>query len=384
MIDYMEYMIRLFYENTKWNKDNLYSFLCESSKNILDFYVPKGFKLNISSSPSENFALSYQLSLSPILNGSIAYLVSSNTFNGLKNSYNIPIDKMTETYCQIQEFKDIKKDKNNLFSLKYNNFLFYGKMYLPELLLEALYTKRISFTKQFILLYFNDPKKTNGSSLAVQFQHNLGKWSSEYTYNTDNSIFGLRGLWNFGDVPKKLSIDGKQNEDFFSMSNNGQLSIGTELYYGILHKTGGLSVGLRFTTLPSYLKNPLTMTLTLNPIVGLISAAYAIKAEDLSLSSRFNFNMFSYESNLDIGFELWRRSKLPESSISEIPLFSGPFVFIRPKTNVIKLSTGSKKNLKILWECRYKSFLCSFGAVFDLNSPLSLLKSFGLEFQCFP
>ncbi|KAG4306585.1 hypothetical protein PORY_000573 [Pneumocystis oryctolagi] len=383
MIDYMEYILHLFYENTVWNKDNLYSFLCQNSRNILDFHVPKGLKLNVSSSPSDNFALSYCLSLSPILNGSIAYLATSCPLNGPKNSRTIPIHRMSEVYHQIQEFRWPRKRWNQTLFSQQKDFLLYGRMYLPELLLEGLYAKRLSPTKQFILLFFNDPKKSDGSTLAAQFQHDVGKWSTEYTFNTNEATFGFRGLWNFGEVPKKILVDGKQNEELASMSNNGQLSIGAELYYGILHKTGGsVSTGLRFTTLPSYLGNPLTMTLTLNPVMGHISAAYSIKAgDDFSLSSRFNFNMFSYESSLDVGFELWRRSYLSQLSLPQIS--SDLFVPIYPRTNIIKLSTGSKKDLKVLWEWRYKSLLCSFGAIFDLNSPLSLLKSLGIEFQYF-
>ncbi|KAG5513689.1 hypothetical protein PMAC_000727 [Pneumocystis sp. 'macacae'] len=382
MIDYMEYILRLFYENTGWNSDNLYSFLCQSSKNILDFYVPKGVRLNVASSPSNNFALSYRLSLSPALNGSIAYLATSCPLEGPRNSGTISMNRVTEVYPQVQEFSTQKKIWSQTFPSKQKDFLFYGRMYLPELLLEGLYAKKLSHTKQFILLCFNDPKKNDGSTLAAQFQHNTGKWSTEYTFNTFEMMFGFRGLWNFGDVPRKTLMNGKQSEELTSMSNNGQLSIGTELYYGMLHKTGGLSTALRFTTLPSYLKNPLTMTLTLNPVMGHVSAAYSIKAtDDFSLSTRFNFNIFSYESSLDIGFELWRRSQLSELSFPKIP--SNLLVPMYPRTNIIKLSTGSKKNVRVLWEWRYKSFLCSFGAIFDFNSPLSLLKSFGLEFQYF-
>ncbi|QSL64862.1 hypothetical protein MERGE_002166 [Pneumocystis wakefieldiae] len=384
MIEFKEYIVGLFFENTCWNSDNLYSFLCQSSNNILDFHVSKGLNFNISSSPSDHFTLSYYLSLLPGLNGSIAYIFSSPPLYGPKNSHTISINKISQVYHQVQEFKDLKKTQSQTFNPKHKDYLFYGRMYFPDLLLEGLYARKISPTKQFIISYFNNPQRNDGMSLTAQFQHNTSKWSTEYTYSTDDAMFGFRGLWNFGEVPKKISINEKQNDDSASLSNNGQLSIGTEVYYGIFHKIGGLSTALRFTTLPSYVKNPLTMTLTLNPVMGHISAAYSIKAgNDFSLSSRFNFNIFSYESTLDLGFELWRRSQLPESSFSQIPLSSDLAVPLAPRTSIIKLSTGSRKNIRVLWEWRYKGLLCSFGAIFDLNSHLSILKSFGFEFQCF-
>ncbi len=68
-----------------------------------------------------------------------------------------------------------------------------------------------------------------------------------------------------------------------------------------------MSTGLRFSTLPTHPGFPYTMTLTLNPLMGNLSSTYSVLAgRGLALSSRFDFNVFSYESGLVVGAEVWR------------------------------------------------------------------------------
>lgn len=93
------------------------------------------------------------------------------------------MNRMAEVYHQVQEFSGQKKTWNQIYPSKQRgmdyllgikgcntvDFLFYGRMYLPELLLEGLYAKKLSPTKQFILLCFNDPKKNDGSTVSLRF-----------------------------------------------------------------------------------------------------------------------------------------------------------------------------------------------------------------------
>jgi distribution and morphology protein 10 len=87
-----------------------------------------------------------------------------------------------------------------------------------------------------------------------------------------------------------------------------------------------VSTGIRFTTLPDAsppsvspdsmavsapavpAQTPTTLTATFNPMMGHISAAYAARASrDLALCSRFDFNIYSYESEWAMGAEWWLR-----------------------------------------------------------------------------
>ncbi|KAI3401811.1 hypothetical protein diail_8189 [Diaporthe ilicicola] len=87
---------------------------------------------------------------------------------------------------------------------------------------------------------------------------------------------------------------------------NGRFSVGGEIYYGLLNKSGGLSLGGRFQTLPTHAGTPLTAALTFN-LLGHFSATYAVMAgRGCTLASQFGFNVYSYESDWAVGVELWR------------------------------------------------------------------------------
>ena len=106
-----------------------------------------------------------------------------------------------------------------------------------------------------------------------------------------------------------------------------------------------VSTGVRFSTLPdatppSYqipapsssalalstisknppTQSPTTITALFNPMLGHLSGAYSARvSDDLSLSSRFDFNVYSYDSEWTMGAEYWLRrdSSLEGSSSSD-------------------------------------------------------------------
>jgi len=90
-----------------------------------------------------------------------------------------------------------------------------------------------------------------------------------------------------------------------------------------------VSTGIRFTTLPDATppsaelpssdspqasltyQPPTTVTCLFNPMLGHISTAYTAKiSRDLALSTRFDFNVYSFESEWTMGAEYWVRHKL--------------------------------------------------------------------------
>lgn len=89
-----------------------------------------------------------------------------------------------------------------------------------------------------------------------------------------------------------------------------------------------VSAGVRFTTVPdfpinqspsaskqAYSQPPTTITATITPITGHISAAYAAKvSRDLALCSRFTFNVNSFESEWTMGGEWWMRRRKAAAS----------------------------------------------------------------------
>ncbi|KAK0544983.1 Mitochondrial distribution and morphology protein 10 [Tilletia horrida] len=105
----------------------------------------------------------------------------------------------------------------------------------------------------------------------------------------------------------------------------GRFSAGAELFFSAVEKSAGLSTGIRFMTLPEPSlqagenedlssdgrvpsQPPTIITATLNPMLGHLSTAYAARmSRNAVVGSRFDFNVYSYESEFTIGAEYWLR-----------------------------------------------------------------------------
>ena len=293
--------------------------------------------------------------------------------------------------------------------------MLYGRLYLPRSTLEALYLRRISPTRQLKVSYVSDSSLPHGGNILALLQTDVGRYSTECLYSTDSALFGVRGLYNFGAFP---SIDPSSKPATYTSETggtssghslgdgsirldarppHGQFSAGAELYYGALNASGGLSTGFRFSTLPAHTGFPYTMTLTLNPLMGNLSSTYAVKAgENVALCSRFDFNVYSYESELQMGCEIWR---LKRAGLSKFPkeqegtrdighlasLDKSVSSQQRPAeddvTGVLKARVDQNWNVGVLWEGRIKELLFSIGAGFDLRKRDQIFRAIGLEVQ---
>lgn len=285
--------------------------------------------------------------------------------------------------------------------------LLYGRLYLPTSTLEALYLRRLSPTRLLRLSCVSDSALPNGGSVLAQVQNDYGKYSTEYLYSTDSALLGIRGLYNFGLDPRSIpliSSDVAAPAHEPTDSEAGRISAGAELYFSPLNKSGGVSTGIRFTTLPTHLGFPYTMTLTLNPLMGNIASSYAVKAgQDLALSSSFAFNIYSYESHVQVGLELWRRKSQDTTGLIQAEwarkmIRPGWEKYAadmeeelqrerertRPKDDdevdgVLKLRVDQNWKIGVLWEGRIKDLLVSVGADVDLKRKERVLGSVGLE-----
>ena len=149
-----------------------------------------------------------------------------------------------------------------------------------------------------------------------------------------------------------------------------------------------VSTGLRFTTLPGQ-PNPLTMTLTVAPLMGQISTSYAIKTStDSAFCSRFDFNLYSYESELVVGCELWQRRQNLIANREEAPKPSSTFLsVVEPTksttedsvTSVLKARISSNLDVGFAWEGRFRDVVFSLGATLDLLKAGGPIKKIGCE-----
>ncbi|OOF93093.1 hypothetical protein ASPCADRAFT_209713 [Aspergillus carbonarius ITEM 5010] len=414
MLDFMDYIQLAFAEATNWNRDNSYSSLTATAQSLLDFSTPERLRVHLSSLSTPHFATSYTLGTVGLIDGSVSYLFSTVPLdNSPSKSALIPLRKLSPGYRQVQApiapiedltAESILNDLNNdahQVSIGKKATLFHATLHLPPpTTLNALFVRRISPTMQLSLAVCSTrgpplSKSAPQASLLTQLSHNTGKYSNEYLFSTDNALFGWRGLWNFGPDPR----DGPSSSPRLSL-----LSAGAEAYYSPVSSLIGMSTGLRFSTLPAATDIPssqstspstppstqpnntpistfpYTLTLTLTPLTGSLSTTYSLRASpNLAFSSRFGFNVYSWESEMVAGCELWRKSKrnpdddglewarrkmresvFPSSTMS--PPQPEPLKGEEQENeSVLKIRVDQSWNVRLLWEGRVKELLVSAG-----------------------
>lgn len=257
-------------------------------------------------------------------------------------------------------------------------------------------------------------RNADPSNLMINVQHDVGKWCTEYTWSAEDGMLGVRVLHNFGKLGttsevledslflrKRAGVKRVDEEDAVEGGLKGRMSIGAEVYFSAKERSAGgqtslfsrdnadnfyslVSTGIRFTTLPDAtppsvqlptplgvfptsspspsalpralpLQPPTTITALFNPMLGHMSSAYTARAsKDLSLSSRFDFNVYSFESEWTMGAEWWLRRQPTPSSNEAVDLPSHPsvppihptdvrgVVKARASTNNVSLSTNLK------------------------------------------
>ena len=104
---------------------------------------------------------------------------------------------------------------------------------------------------------------------------------TEFSYNTENHIVGCSTLYRF----------------------NPSIVAGAELYYTESEKSGGLSLGTAFTNIQQNGMKSVT-TLIANPIMGHFESSFGTTiAENIRMATRYDFNMYSFDSDLSLGVE---------------------------------------------------------------------------------
>ncbi|KAL8816344.1 MAG: hypothetical protein Q9223_004627 [Gallowayella weberi] len=393
---------------------------------LLDFPTPLGLRLHISSLSTPQFASSYTLASTGLLSGSLSYLYTSLPLPLLPSATrSLPLPSFTPTsYRQLLPLRppdpawwwEIWQAGRRIDT---RDALLYGRLYLPKSTLEALYLRRLSPTTQVKISAVSDSRLPNGGSVLALLAQDRAKWSAEYMYSTDSALLGVRGLYNFGPdpretgagtvplavqevaamVPDSVEIRGGLRKGNSVAEQVGRFSAGAEVYYGLLNKSGGMSTGVRFTTLPAHAGFPYTMTVTLNPLMGNLSSSYSVKAgELLSLSSRFDFNVYSYESEVVMGMELWKLTEMGGRDEGVIREEKGNVDGIEGKIGMKSIDEEKKKingdvagclkarmdqrgSVGLLWEGRVKELVYSCGASIDLRGGKEMIRGVGLEVQ---
>lgn len=277
------------------------------------------------------FGTSYSIG---IKDGWVSYLYSTLPTDATTSSDRIPLPDLLRSYRSLS---------TNAARHAVGHGLVYGRLYLPQSRLEALLATRVTPEINLtIRAVSQETLRHGGTALALaSWDDPAGRFGLETLASSDGGVLGLRGLWNATNPPAHSSgtdlFTGTaasqpstaipftaaptsssdptaaattnptgNNHNADKERINGRFSVGGEIYYGLLNKSGGLSLGGRFQTLPTHAGTPLTAALTFN-LLGHFSATYAVMAgRGCTLASQFGFNLYSYESEWAVGVELWR------------------------------------------------------------------------------
>lgn len=301
MYTHMELLQRCFFKATNWNEDNIFNNITATSRALLDFPIPNGAKLEVLSRATDYLALSLTLLNHGSINGSLAYLYTSVPLRNATGTKDISLQdaiagfRIIEPYHHVSERgKNPKNDKASMV---------YGRMYFPGSVLEAMLIKKLSKQTQLLIKCINNPNLKRNGTMIMYLQRNTPRFSQEYIYSTNEALFGFRCLYNFGN-------DRPASPPLIPKFDNSVVSMGAEFWYAAMTMSPGLSTAFRYSTRSTSTGKPLTMTISCNPILGHVSSTYNVKTSVAStVCSKYDFNWYSYASNLSIGFELYNFSK---------------------------------------------------------------------------
>ncbi|GAA97091.1 uncharacterized protein L969DRAFT_54047 [Mixia osmundae IAM 14324] len=411
MVPFPSHVLRLYYLQMGWDEHNHYANLTRSSRAILDFAIPAQFGITISKAPLRQFSTSAALT-APSLRGSLAYLFIQPGIDIGQSG----IENLKELG---ERFRVPPLPSRPVMNSGRGEYFLYGKMHLPTNRLDALYLHRLSPTvllmstlvsmppslaSRAIPLPDHDPPPSSVSKVKGQIDTNLvlclqqdrGRWSSEYSYSAADGLVGARFLHNLAisrkhAVPiRPRRIDEDVDSDVSDTALRGRFSLGAEVFFSAQEKSAGVSTGVRFSTLPDEPSQPPTViTATFNPIMGHISAAYGARASpDLALCSKFDFNIYSYDSNVTMGAEWWhrRRRMLRSASTTDKTGFVQSFWRAADQGEVIgclKARASTTSDVALLWESRLHNCLIGFGVKADLTSRARPIKAVGLDLKFF-
>lgn len=303
MYAHMEYLQKCFSKSTSWNEDNIYANVTATSRALLDFQIPSGGKLEITSQATDHLASSMTLLNHNSIHGSLAYLYSSAPLKNTAGTKDISLQDAIAGFRIIEPQLAYGARKTPLKDTAPKPSLLYGRLYFPGSSLEAMIIRRLTALTQLLIKCVNNPHLANNGTMIVYLQENVPRYSREYIYSTTEALFGFRCLYNFG-KPAKPSAT------LIPKFDNSVVSVGAELWYAANSMSPGLSTAFRYSTRSTSTGKPLTMTLSCNPILGHLSSTYNVKTSVSStVCSKYDFNWFSYASNLSIGFELFNFSK---------------------------------------------------------------------------
>lgn len=286
-----------------------YNSLCKESTDILDFpphsshftvwnenkicnnlwkYIKIGAPFRISHGFIACNALPNTLSIIDSSGG--AARISMDGIDDTKNAYHITIENKQEP-LQIVTIRESPIGRLDTNSLKKNLYLLFGKID-QDGIVEGLAACRF---KSSLFEWSFKSAWNRGSSFHTVLQH-------DRLNSNERETHGLVTECTF-DKPEDGNIwIGTRMVYHFPRLDNIKFSTGGEVYYSIAEKTGATSLGVR-----GMFQDAIKFMTTWNPFMGHVSSHCCIQAgQFLQFATRYDYNYYSYESDVSVGLALQR------------------------------------------------------------------------------
>ncbi|WFD31582.1 Mitochondrial distribution and morphology protein 10 [Malassezia sp. CBS 17886] len=336
MLDAATVLLREYYRATGWNEQRSYSNLTTASDVLLDFPVPDGVLFSFASARTPTLYSGARLLALPLsMSLGFTYVETRAAMD--------PLCVRAATHRMVRAADFLEPDRlggadagrardrsdspsESARRPTPRDTLLYGSFHVPTSCVDAVAVSRLGASWQVLGTALSraptfplvplrrwfglaapgaaaesaaaagvGPPGTTNLHLALQ---RLGAHTlTEYSYSVDDALWGFRFLRTF--------------PSFRPHAVCGTLSAGAELFVSVAEKSAGLSMGLRYAMPSGFVGGaaqapvlPSVATLTLNPMMGYARAAYIARiADDLVVGTRYDFNVYSYLSDLSIGAE---------------------------------------------------------------------------------
>ena len=200
------------------------------------------------------------------------------------------VESISDSVSRLGRWPDTKRPDQN--APLQRQYLICGRIFSDNHL-ETIWTSRLSQNCISYISATSDLRnRTNPVNLYAKLHREHSKSCSELTYSSQRSLLGLRYLRHF------------------KLPTASVISVGGEVYYTASEKSGGLSLAARVRTrhveteLPDELDDTgvSDVNVIVNPVMGHLSAVYATATSpNLLLSTRYDFNVYSLDSDLAVG-----------------------------------------------------------------------------------
>ncbi|PRT55701.1 Mitochondrial distribution and morphology protein 10 [Wickerhamiella sorbophila] len=230
MRGYMDYLEESFLQKCGWDIQSSYANIVVASRNILDFDVPSGASLNLTSKASEPSISSWTLSNMDSIKGSMAYMYTSKNLR-LEPSRDIDLEKLVQCFRQASMRVAEPQPGNN----PRKGLLLYGRMFLPGQSLEAMAISKFTASSQLITKWIVDPRLIQPVVATFNWQtQSTNKSTREFIYSTHENLLGFRTLYNVAEWTN-------EGESQFP----SKLAAGLEVYFAASKKSPGISIASR-------------------------------------------------------------------------------------------------------------------------------------------